>query len=640
MSGSRIRRHWDTNRLDVSPEGLMGDVHPPMMLQSPRKTTWRVALAATLLLHSVFPGSGAEPRWILNNGRDILRLLPGQAECGYKQGLITITPTGPDATLTVPLAEEERFEAARYPFFALRYRYRTVLKQAGLFFTTDELATLSDHSYSPFPVQGDETWHDQIVDMRSFSHGKWKGRITGFRIDPTNPSDAESRLTMSRFGFFPSEAAARRFLSEADDKPDPAKETLFPKPAPARSTYPPKHFSRDRIRIGAWGNFRPVDLDEEYIETYASCGFDWLIAMPGISGSLLREPLFQWCDKYGIEVYIADGAFSDPVANTASYAAHPSYRGHYVVDEPGSDQFDKLAAVCNRYVELTGGKVPYVNLLPMYANAAQLKYGAHAASIQYYDADPDLFRKYCDAFCKKFRVGYICTDIYPLNWGPDGRTTYKDYVESINVIAASAREHHREFWCFIQTFAWTNGKRTPTEAEFRWQIYSLLSFGCKGILCWTYAGADPAFPSLVDARGRRTNSWYDAKTVFQEVRRISDPFVRYTSLGAFTHHATDTAPYLRMSNPCRDFATIEDIECDAPLLIGCFANKEGPGTAFTVVNMSELEEVKTVQPRLKVRGKRITAYPKGLPCALQPDARGFVKLTLTSGEGVFVTVDP
>jgi len=540
---------------------------------------------------------------------------------------------------SVPLEPEERFAAARHPFFALRYRYRTAVRQAGLFFTTDALTALSDSSYSPFPVQGDAAWHDAIVDMRAYAHGNWKGIVTGFRLDPTNPSDADSVLAISRFGFFATEAEARTFLGEANDTPDPAKATLFPTPAPAASAYPPEHFSRDRIRIGAWGNFRPVDLDEEYLRTYASCGFDWLIAMPAISGGLFREPLLQWCDKYGVEAYIADGGHLAPASNTACFAAHPSFRGHYVVDEPGSDDFDRLASLCNDYVRLTGGKVPYINLLPMYANAAQLKYGASADAIQYYDSDPALFRKYCDAFCTKFDVGYICTDIYPLNWVQGRRATYRDYVESINVIAASAREHRKEFWCFLQTFAWTPSKRTPTEAEFRWQAYSLLSFGCKGLLCWTYAGADAAFPSLVDARGRKTNAWYDAKTVFQEIRRLSDRFVAYANLGAFTHSGTATLPYLRMSGAYAGFEAIQEIRCDDPLLIGCFAKKGGAGSAFTVVNMSELEEVRTVDIRLKLRGRKAVAYPRGFPSELEPDPQGFVRLTLPSGEGVFVTVD-
>ena len=106
-----------------------------------------------------------------------------------------------------------------------------------------------------------------------------------------------------------------------------------------------------------------------------------------------------------------------------------------------------------------------MNLLPMYANAAQLKYGAGAAAIEYYDPEPELFEKYCDAFCQQFDVDYICTDIYPLNWKNGAKFTYPEYAESIDVIASVARKRQRDFWRFIQTFAWIPSKRTPAEEE-------------------------------------------------------------------------------------------------------------------------------------------------------------------------------
>ena len=88
-----------------------------------------------------------------------------------------------------------------------------------------------------------------------------------------------------------------------------------------------------------------------------------------------------------------------------------------------------------------------------------------AAAIEYYDPDPELFEKYCDAFCQQFDVDYICTDIYPLNWKNGAKFTYPEYAESIDVIASVARKRQRDFWRFIQTFAWIPSKRTPAEEE-------------------------------------------------------------------------------------------------------------------------------------------------------------------------------
>ena len=103
----------------------------------------------------------------------------------------------------------------------------------------------------------------------------------------------------------------------------------------------------------------------------------------------------------------------------------------------------------------------------------------------------------------------------------------------------------------------------------------MLSFGCKCILCWTYAGYRDEFPSLVDTKSRKTTAWHDARPVLWELRRLSDEYVKYRNVGAFTHNCTDETPYLKMSNEYKDFAAIQALECEEPLLVGCFEKKDG-----------------------------------------------------------------
>ena len=780
-----------------------------------KKTTRRFFRSAALLgvalavaptfAESPTPENAAPkaPVWILNNGPDGADANVGGADLRVETGLTTMNVVGTDATFSLPIGENDRFEAAERPFFAFRYKIESDQKVGGLFFTTDELTSLSDKSYSQFPVVCDGVWRDLIVDMRSFPHQNWKGVVSSFRLDATNPSSPGSTISLSRLGFFPSEEAAKAFLAEANDAPDyslPATLTAplqkgeipggtladgwrradyllqnaedAPKliaagarpetlvvvrvgeeskgaallssttrlgfttfqataPGPYRlavseeaasladvagrpderairfavargffaadeknafrpdapttdaekaaicerlasfgvdasglkaaletastraqaavcvaeaveraldvlidAPFDADYFGRERLRIGAWGNFRPADFNDEYMRTYADCGFDFLIAMPGVP----TKTLLQTSARHGVEVYVNDGGFANPETATAEYCDWPNYAGHYIVDEPGSDDYDKLAAISKRYTDATG-KVPYINLLPMYANDAQLKYGAGAAAIEYYDVDPNVYRRYCDDFCQKFDVDYICTDIYPLNWVGDKKVTYQDYVESINAIATVARERDKEFWCYIQTFAWTDGKRTPTEAEFRWQCYSMLSFGCKCILCWTYAGYNPEFPSLVDIASRKSTAWYEARPVFQELRRLSDEYVKYRNVGAFTCNCSDATPYLKMKNEYKNFETIREIRCAEPLLIGCFERKDGDGTAFTLVNMADFEANRGATVRLKIDGTA-TAWTRGVPETVEPDADGFSCFYLAPGEGVFVTVAP
>lgn len=737
--------------------------------------TLPLLFASLLCVCTVF-GEETNPRptWIFNHGPDQTEIKLGGGALNSEFGLMKIVSQSTDLTLTVPLLDDDRFPAEERPIFAMRYRYVTPFTGAALFFATSEDPQLSDRQYVVMPVTGDHTWRNVSYDMSQ--HACWKGTIQNFRLDPTNPSDFESELEISRMGFFATEAEAEAFLSEADDMPDYASPSVFMgekqrvfipgntlsgefhrtdfmlkntlsaaeipcaaemvvecggkivpmcdinrlgfttfeaaragayrvrangavaekltdiaghpredairfvlarglmKPTDAahfspdapfsgkttraeaaqntmvqikkrlgtfcESPFPGEYFRRDRIRIGAWCNFNLGDVDETYMREYADAGFDWVIDCCGISAGTRRNDFFRWCNRYGIEVTVNDGAYRDPESKCAEYIDQPCVTGHYVTDEPGTEAYNELAAVCNPYAKQTG-KIPFINLLPMYANAAQLKYGAAADAIEYYDPDPELFKKYCASFCEKFDTTYICTDIYPLNWGPNRKkVTYRDYIESINVIATEARRYRRDFWCCIQTFSWTPGKRTPTEAEFRWQCYSLMSFGCNGILCWDFAGWGEEFPSLVNAHSEKMPSWYDARTVFWELRRLSPVFVQYQNTGAFTHNCSDEVPYLKMSNPCTDFATIEEIQCPDPLLIGCFEDEKTGATAFTLVNMTELEAAAGTQVRLKLAadGRTVRAYYRGVPEVVTPALDGLYDFYLTSGEGVFVEV--
>ncbi len=392
------------------------------------------------------------------------------------------------------------------------------------------------------------------------------------------------------------------------------------------SQYDNDYFKRDRIRIGTWANFSYAYFNDEYMKTYYEGGFDWFLAFGSLAAPQNSKDVLDYAAKYGIEVYLRDGAVesSDPLGVMAEYYDHPAFTGSVLTDEPGSDAYDKLAAQSKNYTQATNGeKLPYTNLLPMYANAAQLKYGANAAQIAYYDSDPDLYKKYCQAFVDKFDVDYICTDIYPMN-----NTIYSKYIESINIIATVARESGKTFWCYYHGSYSTD---IPTK-EFSWQIYSLLSFGCKGYLYWIWE------PWAMD-KGETTANYDAVKPVMLELRAISDVYVQYKNLGAFNFNYHQAYAYMNMTNQYKDFDTIAEIKSEDPLLFGCFDKIEGNGKAFTIVNMYNPRSSKSAEAKLRINGTTVTSYFGGTPTVLTPDADGYYTISLNNGEGAFITVD-
>jgi len=309
------------------------------------------------------------------------------------------------------------------------------------------------------------------------------------------------------------------------------------------------------------------------------------------------------------------------------------------VDEPGSMHFDVLGKAVAEYKRLFPEKLPYINLLPMYANAKQLAGGAWMADIEYYETEDVTFQKHLDEYVEKVPTDYINVDIYPCFVKDGVKTVYEDYVRSIEIVADTCRKSGREFWCYIQASSWNPTIRVPDEADYRWQVYTMLSYGVTNLLDFIFCDL-PTFSegSPVAKDGTKSPMWFYKRRTAAEVRAISDIFVQYKNLGAFSVNCTEATPYLRMANPYKGFDVLSDIQCDKPLLVGCFEKKNGKGSAFTLVNMNDLAKPDYAEVKVKIAGKVTSCYG-GHARVETADEDGCYLFTLGAGDGVFVTVD-
>jgi len=266
--------------------------------------------------------------------------------------------------------------------------------------------------------------------------------------------------------------------------------------------------------------------------------------------------------------------------------------------------------------------------------------GAGAAAIDYYDSDPNLYRKHVEAYAQNIDTHYICVDIYPLK---GGNTLYNDYCKNMDVFASVCREYGRDFWLYIQTVG-LSLDHVPNERDLRWQCYTGLSFGVKTFIHFTYGSYNETSypnwtPSMVKKDGTPTPTYYAAQKVNNELNAISDTYVQYKNLGAFNVNCTSSTPYLAFDNQYKS-DLITSIDSNRPILVGCFEKKEGEGKAFTVVNMANIYSVAKANVTFKLsQAQTVTAYIFGEPTILAPDANGNYTLSLENGQGVFITVD-
>ena len=167
----------------------------------------------------------------------------------------------------------------------------------------------------------------------------------------------------------------------------------------------------------------------------------------------------------------------------------------------------------------------------------------------------------------------------------------------------------------------------------------MLSFGCTHLIWWKYEGVQK-FPSLLNYKYEPTQSYYDTKEVVGVMKALSDTYIQYKNVGAFTYtpDGMTTPNYLKMTGEYKDFKAISDISADQPILIGCFDKKDGNGNAFTLVNMSELLSKMAVTVKFKAAdGAVVTSYKDGKATVLTP-VNGEYTVTLDWGMGEFFTV--
>ncbi|MBQ9920987.1 MAG: hypothetical protein IJO52_02280, partial [Clostridia bacterium] len=185
-----------------------------------------VFLLAMLILTLAVVASAA-PQFYLADNKTAVRFENGSSNITVDRagGAFTILPSTRDPMITIGLSEEEQFDAEEYPIVAFKMSAKTVANVGGFFFGTSKFPGPQGDEYSQFNLLDKEgNMCDYIVDMTSFSHGRWTGTVNKFRIDPINSEDLNATIVLDRLGFFKTKEEAEAFLkSEAviDTSPAP-----------------------------------------------------------------------------------------------------------------------------------------------------------------------------------------------------------------------------------------------------------------------------------------------------------------------------------------------------------------------------------------------------------------------------------
>jgi hypothetical protein len=252
----------------------------------------------------------------------------------------------------------------------------------------------------------------------------------------------------------------------------------------------PSHFI-----ISAWVD--PVvntsDFPAQYA-LYAAAGFTTLLGGFGATTPA----------AVAAQVAAAAGAGLDALPSACESAAGPSpggscigaaapsaaLAGYQMADEPSAGDFPALAAWMASVAARAPGALRFVNLLPNYANTAQLGAGSYAG--------------YLAEYIRVVAPDMLCFDAYPV-FGPGSANSTADnmtmagYIRNLAAVRAAAAGAGLRFMNFFNTMVYDN-RSDLSEGQLRWQAWTSVAHGAAGVLyfCyWTPAGADFAWAGAI-----------------------------------------------------------------------------------------------------------------------------------------------
>lgn len=274
----------------------------------------------------------------------------------------------------------------------------------------------------------------------------------------------------------------------------------------------PQRFVQDRFAIGFWVD-PPMDAkaDERYAEIAAA---NFTVVIGGFGGNTVEKVKRQieLCEKYGLKGIVAQcGLAPDKLPDG------PGVWGYSLRDEPPVGAFADLRQQVDAIRAARPGKLAYINLYPNYANAQQL-------GVPTYD-------EHVARFVKEVATDVLSMDYYPmLTPRDDGRAGYCSNLETMRKYSV---QENIPFWNFFNCMPF-GPHNDPTESDLRWQIYTSLAYGAKGVLYFCYyTPVSHEFPkggAIIRTDDRKTRHYYEAQRINAGLKALGPTLMKLTNV--------------------------------------------------------------------------------------------------------------
>jgi hypothetical protein len=313
---------------------------------------------------------------------------------------------------------------------------------------------------------------------------------------------------------------------------------------------PNSRFHQDRFAIGLWSDPPADDKMEMRYAEIAEANFTFSLGVFGATTSEGISRELNYCEKYGLKALVSMAGLPPDRLPTNS-----ACWGYYLADEPSPGAFPGLRSQVDAIRKARPGNLSFINLYPNYVPASAIGNKSYPEHVQQFiaEVDPDV----------------LSMDHYP-HFLPnaDGRQAYCDNLEVMRRESVAAGI---PFWNFFNTMPYGDHS-DPTEAQLRWQIFTSIAYGAKGVMyfCyWTPAGDEfPKGGAIITRTGKRTRHYEEAKRINAAIKNLGPTLMKLTSSGVIQLPPDGDYAKLLKDRPLRSISP-------GDYLIGTFNHPDG-----------------------------------------------------------------
>jgi hypothetical protein len=326
-----------------------------------------------------------------------------------------------------------------------------------------------------------------------------------------------------------------------------------------------------------------------------------------------------------------NGSEQDLVSMVNAYKSYTGLDGYYIKDEPNLTQLTQASDTYKKLLELDPDHVPHVNLFP------SLAVGGALGNINY---ENDYVKKWITLVGAN-KLKYLSLDIYPFLADGSFRETYYSDLDLLRRVALENGELKTS--AYLQSVGIAGAYRRPNENELRYNVYSMLAYGVRYPVWFTYFTPDPAtsgsevFTSaIIDLAGNKTDLYVPFQKLNGEMKAIGPVLVQM--LAQAVYHTGAKIP--AGASPLPGWYFVQPVNAADECLVAQFKNWPQDGRDYAMIVNKSLTDTKTMTFSVggSITGIGEISKTSGaeIPMTINVAENGSKSITLTfkPGEGI------